>query len=78
MFDPVLTAARLTHMHFHTLRHTAATMLLGEGKDLFNVSRLLGHADVGTTANISSHRTREAAERAATRMDALLTSRAKV
>lgn len=51
----------------HQLRHTYATTLLAEGADLFTVSRLLGHRDIGTTANTYGHLTdaqrRDAAER---------------
>ncbi len=36
----------------HTLRHCNATLLINSGIDLKIVSELLGHSDVGTTANI--------------------------
>lgn len=36
--------------HVHTLRATFATKLLGEGVPISVVSRLLGHAQIGTTA----------------------------
>ena len=34
---------------FHCSRHTFATMMLNLGTDLFTVSKLLGHREVGTT-----------------------------
>lgn len=37
------------HITFHTARHTFATILLNEGVDLYTVSQLLGHANIGTT-----------------------------
>lgn len=36
----------------HSLRHCNATLLINSGIDLKIVSELLGHSDVGTTANI--------------------------
>src|ERR1051325_8415428 len=33
----------------HSLRHTFATMLVSRGVDLYQVSKLLGHADIKTT-----------------------------
>ncbi len=68
----LLVAADLPHVKFHTLRHTAATLLLQDGTPLFDVSRLLGHADITTTADIYGHFVDEMAEKAAGRMDGLL------
>jgi integrase len=36
-------------LRFHDLRHTAATRSLRAHRDLKNVKRLLGHADIQTT-----------------------------
>lgn len=40
---------------FHELRHTQATLLIGNNCDIKTVQHRLGHADVETTLNIYSH-----------------------
>ena len=40
---------------FHALRHGFASLLLSKGKDIAEVSRLLGHSDCGITLRIYSH-----------------------
>lgn len=42
------------HITFHCFRHTYATLQLAAGTDIFTVSKLLTHADIGTT-QIYSH-----------------------
>lgn len=37
------------HVHFHTSRHTFATMALRRGMRIENVSKLLTHASIKTT-----------------------------
>ncbi len=37
------------HITFHCARHTFAVMMLDLGADLYTVSKLLGHSDVGVT-----------------------------
>lgn len=37
------------HITFHTSRHTAATLWLTYGVDIYTCSRLLGHASIATT-----------------------------
>lgn len=41
--------------HFHTLRHTHATMLLQGGADINTVQERLGHASASTTLNTYGH-----------------------
>lgn len=57
----------------HTLRHTAATLLLRSGASLKHVQELLGHASVQTTARVYSHITgsdvRDAVERLHERLE---------
>lgn len=48
----LLVRAGLPHAtKFHDLRHTAATLALADGMPLFDVSRMLGHASLATTAD---------------------------
>lgn len=45
----------LPHINPHAFRHTAASILISEGVDIVTVSKMLGHANPTTTANIYSH-----------------------
>jgi integrase len=47
--------AGLHGLRIHDLRHTAATLLLGNGADLKSVSRILGHASTVMTADLYGH-----------------------
>lgn len=42
-------AAGMPHVHFHDLRHSCATILLGLGVDLHVVREILGHTSIKTT-----------------------------
>jgi integrase len=42
-------------IHFHDLRHTAATLLLARGTHPKVVSEMLGHSDIGITLRIYGH-----------------------
>ena len=42
-------AAGLQHLHFHDLRHSAASEMVNAGVDLFTVGRVLGHRDPRST-----------------------------
>lgn len=41
--------ANLDHIHFHDLRHSAASELINAGVDLYTVGRILGHKDSRST-----------------------------
>ncbi len=54
------------HITFHCFRHTFATLQVNEGTDIYTVSHLLTHANVGTTqiyADIVDKSMRDAVER---------------
>jgi integrase len=65
----------LPHQRFHDLRHAFATVLIEDGEELGVVSRILGHADYATTADVYAHLTPAMLDRAAARMDGLLGAR---
>ncbi len=52
-------APELPLIPLHGLRHTAATLLIGQGVDIRTVSGRLGHASTSTTLNIYSHALKE-------------------
>jgi integrase len=73
----LLATAKIDRVRYHALRHTAATWLLTDGTPLFDVSRVLGHAKIGTTADIYGHLVPDITAGAAARMDALLKAGSK-
>jgi integrase len=54
-FYPLLERAGLPKVRFHDLRHSTATLLLGEGVHPKIVSELLGHSQIGITLDTYSH-----------------------
>lgn len=54
-FSDLLKKYRLRHIRFHDLRHTFASILIGQDVPLINMSNFLGHSDLSTTANIYAH-----------------------
>jgi integrase len=54
-FKAPLAKAGLPNIRFHYLRHSAASLLLAQGVPMRAVMELLGHSNIGTTADIYSH-----------------------
>jgi integrase len=52
-------------VHLHSLRHTAASVMIADGIHIVTVSKRLGHAQVSTTSNIYAHMIKSADEKAA-------------
>ena len=52
-WDTARTAAGLSDLHIHDLRHSAASFMINAGIDLFAVGRILGHADHQSTMRYS-------------------------
>jgi len=59
-------------LRFHDLRHTCATLLLGEGVNVKVVSEMLGHASITITLNTYSHVLPDMQDSAANAMEAAL------
>lgn len=55
LFKKLLQEAGVPHMHFHDLRHSAATILLSMGVNMKAVQELLGHSDIAITLGIYGH-----------------------
>ena len=64
-FKKFIRRNNLPDIHLHTLRHTAATLLIAAGADVATVSKRLGHANKTTTLNIYTHAIKSADEAAA-------------
>jgi integrase len=73
-FYPLLLRASLPKIRFHDLRHTAATLLLGQGIHPKIVSEMLGHSNIYITLDLYSHVTPTMQREAATAMEAILGS----
>ncbi len=71
-FRPAVERAGLPRIRFHDLRHTAATLMLGEGVHPKVVSEMLGHAQIGITLDLYSHVTPTMQEAAVQALEALL------
>jgi len=69
-FKSLLERAGLSKsFRFHDLRHTCATLLLGQGISPKFVQELLGHADISLTLNVYSHVLPDMGDAAAGAMD---------
>ncbi len=71
-FHPLVARAGLGRIRFHDLRHTHATLLLGQGIHPKVVQERLGHASVTLTLDTYSHVTPSLQAEAAARLDAAL------
>lgn len=71
-FHRLLERAGLCRIRFHDLRHTAATLLLGQGVHPKIVSEMLGHSQVGITLDLYSHVTPTMQRQAVEALDAVL------
>lgn len=71
-FDRLLTRAGLPRVRFHDLRHTAATLMLGQGVHPKVAADMLGHATVAVTLDTYSHVTSGMHEAAAEALDRIV------
>ena len=70
-FSSMLKRLGIVGAHFHTLRHSFATELLGLGVDVKTVSTLLGHSSAKTTLDFYAHSMLENQRNAVERLAAL-------
>ncbi len=63
---------KLPVTNFHSLRHSAATLLINQGLNVRALSNRLGHANTSTTLNIYSHALQSADKQAADIMENIL------
>ena len=54
-FYNALNVPRDQRLSPHELRHTCGTLLYEQTKDIYYVSRFLGHSDIGITTKIYVH-----------------------
>ena len=71
-FQRHLAAAGLPKATFHSMRHFAATTLVAESGDLKMAQAVLGHANIGVTADVYSHVVEAQLQRAADIMEGVL------
>lgn len=62
--DQLSTAAGVSRIRVHDLRHTAATMMLSQGTPAHVVAGILGHAHPSMTLNVYAHSSDDAARNA--------------
>jgi integrase len=71
-FRPLLERARLPRITFHGLRHTCATLLLGQGVHPKLVQEMLGHSSISMTLDLYSHVSPPMMDEVAAKMDSIL------
>jgi integrase len=74
-FSTIRRAAGLGHRNPHQLRHSASTILLGEGIPLHEVSDILRHSSISVTKDVYGHLVPERMQAAADTMDRALRSK---
>lgn len=70
-FHKFLKKYGITDVRFHDLRHTAATMMIESGISIKIVQDILGHSNLATTADIYSHISETAKEKAMQQLEAV-------
>ena len=68
-FHAALSRAELPQTNFHSLRHSAASILIAMGASLEDVKQSLGHSQISVTSDFYSHLLDEGRKETAARMD---------
>lgn len=71
-FDVLQAKAKVPRIRLHDLRHTHATLLFNDGKNIKMISQRLGHSDVGITLSVYTHLATDAQDEAAGSIDNLI------
>jgi integrase len=71
-FHDFIVDNQLSHITFHGLRHSHATILINEKEDIVTVSRRLGHNKTSTTVDIYAHLLKTSEKSAACTFENLL------
>jgi len=77
-FKPCLRKASLRIIRFHDLRHTHASLLIGNGESLAYVKDQLGHSSISITVDTYGHLVPGANREAVNRLPGLARSPRKV
>ena len=64
-------------VNFHGLRHTNASLLIGEGEDIVTLSKRLGHSKPSTTTDIYAHQLKKTDIGASNKLEKLFNKKAK-
>jgi integrase len=73
VFDPAVSAAGLTGLRPHDLRHTAASLAIQSGANVKVVQQMLGHASAAMTLDVYAGLFSDDLDSVADRLDALVT-----
>jgi integrase len=73
-FRRILDQADLPRIRFHELRHTFATLQLGNQQPIKIVSEMMGHSRTGITQDLYTHVSAQMQRKAADALDDLLST----
>ena len=68
-FKPALEAAKLSKIRFHDLRHTYASLLIEQEKNIKYIQNQLGHSSPTVTLNVYAHLMKPINQEAAIRLE---------
>jgi integrase len=71
-FRRILDVGQLPHIRFHDLRHTFATLQLGNQQPIKIVSEMMGHSRTAITQDLYTHVSAQMQRKAADALDAAL------
>jgi integrase len=68
-FNPALKKANISHVRFHDLRHTYASLLLEQGENIKYIQSQLGHSRPNFTLNVYTHLMKRVNQEAALKLE---------